>query len=575
MSIYFYKVKLASCLTISFIVIILFFTQFVSADNSIVICKQVDPWEKVFRESSVFHEFNKPAEVAKGECATYQFVVYSKSENLTDIRVHIDTLEDKRGHRLSSFEWGFVGYVGVNHLAQSPADDSYLPNSHKLPDPIIEVPTMNAPKGTPLAVVISVAVPENAQDGLYSSSVTISYSVNKKLTKVKKIIQLRVYPIKLIPTNYGVANQCSFDSWKKSYDKGWNIVAPYSSEWYKSIEETCRKLKSCNTNCILISPIEFTHITKHGQTYQFDFQVFDSLLSICQRHGVLKYLEGGHLAKRSKGWESNFLVCMPKISNTNEPESYLPITNRSVKDFYFQFLPVLSRHIAQKFPHVIYYQHVADEPIDANAASYLQILNTFKSFCPKMKFMDACLTTLIGDQLDLNVPMLSFYHQHYFYYRRLQNIGKPVWFYTCWIPQFNYANRFIELPLLKVRIIHWLCFKYGAKGYLHWGFNRWVGNPYTETTQREGNSILPGGDSWIVYPSKSGKIFGSLRLLAMRDGINDYYLLEMLYKKDPKMATRICNRIVYDWTLYNLNTNYFYKVRHLLLQTLIKEMYNC
>lgn len=48
----------------------------------------------------------------------------------------------------------------------------------------------------------------------------------------------------------------------------------------------------------------------------------------------------------------------------------------------------------------------------------------------------------------------------------------------------------------------------------------------------EGGNTLPGGDSWIVYPN-NGKLYGSIRLEAMRDGIADYTLLKMLERRIP------------------------------------------
>ena len=65
-------------------------------------------------------------------------------------------------------------------------------------------------------------------------------------------------------------------------------------------------------------------------------------------------------------------------------------------------------------------------------------------------------------------------------------------------------------------------------------------DPYKETTtmNMESGNTLPGGDSWIVYPD-NGKLYGSIRLEAMRGGIADYTLLKMLEKKDPELAKEL------------------------------------
>ena len=171
------------------------------------------------------------------------------------------------------------------------------------------------------------------------------------------------------------------------------------------------------------------------------------------------------------------------------------------------------------------------------------------------------------------MPQLNFYKEGYDFYRERQKQGDETWFYTCLAPQGDFANRFLEQPLIKTRLIHWLNFKYGATGYLHWGFNQWfTGNdPYKETTRmnEEGGNTLPGGDSWIVYPN-NGKLYGSIRLEAMRDGIADYTLLKMLEKKNPELARELCRLVVFHWTLYDTESDHFRDIRHQILEELSK-----
>ena len=131
-----------------------------------------------------------------------------------------------------------------------------------------------------------------------------------------------------------------------------------------------------------------------------------------------------------------------------------------------------------------------------------------------------------------------------------------------------------ELPSIKTRLIHWLNFRYGATGYLHWGFNFWKENsdPYGETTTMnlESGNTLPGGDSWIVYP-KNGKLYSSIRLEALRDGIADYTLLQMLAQKEPDLAKELCRQVVFHWTLYDTDGDHFRAIRHQILEKLSEK----
>jgi hypothetical protein len=68
--------------------------------------------------------------------------------------------------------------------------------------------------------------------------------------------------------------------------------------------------------------------------------------------------------------------------------------------------------------------------------------------------------------------------------------------------------------------MHWLNYRFGLKGYLHWGFNSWTDDPYNAPGQHR-------GDGWHVYPKRDGLI-NSLRWEQMRNGIQDYEYLWML-----------------------------------------------
>jgi hypothetical protein len=162
------------------------------------------------------------------------------------------------------------------------------------------------------------------------------------------------------------------------------------------------------------------------------------------------------------------------------------------------------------------------------------------------------------------VPILDHFHRDYDFFRERQKAGDEVWFYTCTGPKTNYANRFIEQPLIKPRLLHWINFRYGATGYLHWGFNYWnlTTSPFDETRFN-----FPGGDQWIVYP-KNGKLLSSIRLEAMRDGIGDYELLSMLAEQNPSLAQKLATETILDFDRYDTDVARFRARRLQMLEAL-------
>ena len=124
-----------------------------------------------------------------------------------------------------------------------------------------------------------------------------------------------------------------------------------------------------------------------------------------------------------------------------------------------------------------------------------------------------------------------------------------------------------------MRILHWLNFKYGLTGYLHWGANYWSENPIenTQPVINQGRTLLPPGDAFITYPNRARRTFySSIRLEQMREGIEDYALLEALGKKRPEEARRIAADAMQSPTEYVRDPRKFRSIHRALLEALSK-----
>ena len=60
-------------------------------------------------------------------------------------------------------------------------------------------------------------------------------------------------------------------------------------------------------------------------------------------------------------------------------------------------------------------------------------------------------------------------------------------------------------------------------------------------------------------------------LTAMRDGIADYTLLQMLAQKEPDLAKELCRQVVFHWTLYDTDGDHFRAIRHQILEKLSEK----
>ena len=69
------------------------------------------------------------------------------------------------------------------------------------------------------------------------------------------------------------------------------------------------------------------------------------------------------------------------------------------------------------------------------------------------------------------------------------------------------------------------------------------------------------------YPAEE-KIYSSIRLAAMRDGIADYELLKLLEQKSPDKAKELAGAIIIDFNSYNNDIQAFRLIRLKLLKLL-------
>jgi hypothetical protein len=303
-------------------------------------------------------------------------------------------------------------------------------------------------------------------------------------------------------------------------------------------------------------------------SWKFDFTRFDEYVRLADEAGVLKQMQIEELGHRLvPSWTSPMGLFVPEFKDGKmQKETYAPEDPR-VRDFFSSFIPALKEHVVQLGWGDRCYMKICDEPVDDNADSYRAAVALIREFWPDMKVLEACQTTKITGAVDAWCPQMDYWHNNYDFYKGRKAAGDEMWFYTCCYPHAEYPNRFIEQPLLKPRMLFWMAHKYRADGYLHWGFNYWVGDPFVETSMPGTGTSLPGGDAWIIYPGER-KMLRSIRFEQHRDGIEDYTLLQMLAEKSPELADAFTGSLITNWWVYVGSPDLYRQTRRNLLKTL-------
>ena len=156
--------------------------------------------------------------------------------------------------------------------------------------------------------------------------------------------------------------------------------------------------------------------------------------------------------------------------------------------------------------------------------------------------------------------------------------GDKVWWYVCWEPGDPYANLFVDMAGINHRILFWQQKKYDVDGFLYWQVNHWgsVNDPWTDMSTVKWINDFVYGDGSLLYNGNKVGIDGpvaSLRLEAVRDGIEDFELLTMAQSTlGEKAVDKIISKCVTSVSKYTKDGDKLMKYRIQIGNELEKAM---
>ena len=528
-----------------------------NAHDASVCIYQTDPLIKVLSTDSVFTDCPDTLCVARGENATFQFVVTSDAA-LTDLQASVDA----KG--LGAVKTGWVHEVFNTNPTHDAADMLTTPDN-MYPDPIIDDEEECANPGQHRILWVDIAVPHSTKAGLHRCVVSLTAQRDGKTVCVKKRCCVKVFPVDL-PDEQGlkVVNWYSPNNVGRLADEG-ESVAHGSDRYLELLQIIAETAAEYGQNCWNVCETPTLVLNEDSTDFVLDFTYFDRAMEMLIEHGNLKYFCNAHFGGRFQGaaWSDPMGFYAHYVEDKAIHTAFLPCTDPRLKVFVQKYYSQIEAHFRKKGWLDICYQHIADEPDNMGTESqksWSAVAAMVKEAAPGLRTVDASFECI--ENQDVSVVLLG---------NNIESLpplpeGSERWMYTCTGPQGNFANRFVQLPLLKTRILHWINFKYNEVGYLHWGYNYWEfsKDPLHDVTP---STQWPGGDCYIIYPGHE-KVYPSIRLCAMREGIRDYDLLRMVEAKDPEKAREFCNSVILGPDNYNMDTKHFYKVRREMLEYL-------
>jgi len=304
--------------------------------------------------------------------------------------------------------------------------------------------------------------------------------------------------------------------------------------FYEMLAVYARNMADHRQNVFRVS-CDLIATTKHRDgKLTFDFSRFDKWCEVFWNTGRMDLLETGFVARfRDGGWSSKEIVLEDFRVRDEAKATSLTMPGQ---EFLPQFLPTLEQHLQERgwLDKTVF--HIADEPSGHNITSWREASDFVHRYGPRLKRMDAIETPHCLDRLEIWVPKLDHYATWQPAYDGAQRRGNEMWFYTVGIFQAGaYMNKTVDVPLIQSRTLHWLNYRFGLTGYLHWGFNSWTDDPFEAPGQHR-------GDGWHVYPTKGG-LLDSLRWEQMRNGIQDYEYFRLLEDKIRQMKGGMSQRV--------------------------------
>ena len=193
-----------------------------------------------------------------------------------------------------------------------------------------------------------------------------------------------------------------------------------------------------------------------------------------------------------------------------------------------------------------------DEAGDARFRAIKEILGEIRQRYPGIPIIttayDFSLGTATGldSVVDIWTPLTEKYDRMGESITQARERGRKVFWYVCISPHRPYANLYIEYPPLDGRqLMGFMAWKGKPDGFLYYSLALWQDitvkpdgslkyalrrNPMrgAPLTDWAGASWLDNnGDGTLVYPGENGPI-PSMRLKAMRDGLEDYHYMLLL-----------------------------------------------
>jgi hypothetical protein len=546
------------------IVVLILSMLLVGCDDARLKCWRVDPLTKIFPDDS--RDTSQSGDVipllARNGHASIQIAVFSEA-GIADLKAVVEMQSPIVA------QVRHVGYVPVaSNPPKTPEDELARPAPSLYPDPLLEAFPFPLKAKRTEAIWVTLYAPSDTQPGEYSGKVALSAG--------GEAISTQHFKVKVTKATVPAVQSLQVTNWLtlEPEQLASHFKTGEDPEAYWRVLGNLGRVMADHRQNVLLTPVMTLAGPKiEGAQIRYDFAKFDRWVNTFQKAGVIGTIEGGHILGRLSGYQTSMIVPAYVIDGGKVVQKQLSTDDPRAEQFLKSFLSALYAHLKEKGWTDRYIQHIHDEPHDQETTIYNRYAKIARKNLPGIPTIDAVgLDQGLGffeDVSDIWVPVLGSFDGQLDKIQAHVAKGGHAWFYTCIEPQGRHLNRFIDYPLLKTQLLHWFNFRHNLTGFLHWGGNYWGPEPFLDVQPVINNNVtlLPAGDNAIIYPNPSKEsVFSSIRLEAMREGIEDYELLSALSKRDPEKAKRLAATAIPHITDYIRSVPRFRALQHELME---------
>ncbi len=402
-----------------------------------------------------------------------------------------------------------------------------------------------------LGLYLSAGAAQNARPGEYRGTLTVTFTDGSRQAVP---LTAQVYGVSVPPiqkAELGMLNFFNYDDLGAQHG-----VQRDSPEYWQLFRRYVQAQLEMRCTHILLPPGEARF--ENGALTGFDFTRAETAGKIALEEGA-PFLCGGHAALRSSQSESDYCLGWAPQTSALGTEGYAQLRN-----YFTQWRAVILKNGWMDRMT----QALADEPQTPNESTYRVLAAICRKFLPGVPILDAVETTNLGGGVDIWVPKQDVYEKQRAGFDALKASGETMWFYACAFPGGPIMNRTMDLPLTVSRQLLWMGALYRLDGFLHWGFNYYIGQDLRNSAccPHKG-ALLPAGDAHIVYPGRLGP-WPSLRFEAQKCGAEDYELLMQAARPDPEWTDALINTVCTDFRHYTREGSVLENARRQLLARL-------